>query len=119
MTANSVGYLTGSLLCGVLFDSYNKLLLLFVAVFGNAVTAAIIPWCFVYEIMVIMHIAKGTFCGALDASTNFLHFFQLNIYVHDIYLVSEFVEGLVFYVNFQLHIRVLIYGKGVRFSMIF
>lgn len=70
MTANSVGYLTGSLLCGVLFDSYNKLFLLFLAVFGNAVTAAIIPWCFVYEIMVIMHIAKGTFCGALDASKN-------------------------------------------------
>ncbi|XP_062616907.1 sodium-dependent glucose transporter 1A-like [Saccostrea cucullata] len=70
MTANSVGYLTGSLLCGVLFDSYNKLLLLFIAVLGNAITAAIIPWCFVYEIMVIMHVAKGTFCGALDAICN-------------------------------------------------
>lgn len=71
MMVNFVGYLMGFLLCGVLFDSYNKLFLLFLVVFGNVVMVVIILWCFVYEIMVIMYIVKGIFCGVLDVSKNY------------------------------------------------
>ncbi|KAK3108871.1 hypothetical protein FSP39_017622 [Pinctada imbricata] len=70
MTAHSVGYLTGSMLSGILFDRYHKMFLIFLAVFGNALTVGIIPWCAVYELMVIIHIVKGTFSGALDAIGN-------------------------------------------------
>jgi MFS family permease len=40
MTAHSVGYLIGSLVSGILFDRFNKILLIFFTIFGNAVTVA-------------------------------------------------------------------------------
>ena len=67
MTAHSVGYLIGSLVSGILFDRLNKILLIFFAIFGNAVTVAIIPWCSRYELMILIHLVKGMFSGSLDA----------------------------------------------------
>ncbi|VDI73266.1 MFS transporter, FHS family, Na+ dependent glucose transporter 1 [Mytilus galloprovincialis] len=70
MTAHSVGYLVGSLASGILFDRFNKIMLIFTAVFGNAVTVAIIPWCSRYELMIFIHLIKGVFSGSLDAVGN-------------------------------------------------
>lgn len=70
MTAHSVGYLIGSLVSGILFDRLNKILLIFFAIFGNAVTVAIIPWCSRYELMILIHWVKGMFSGSLDAVGN-------------------------------------------------
>lgn len=67
MTAHSVGYLIGSLVSGLLFDRFNKILLIFSSVFGNAVTIGIIPWCSRYELMIVIHWVKGLFSGSLDA----------------------------------------------------
>ncbi|OWF41766.1 sodium-dependent glucose transporter 1-like [Mizuhopecten yessoensis] len=70
MTAHSVGYLLGSLTSGLVFDSLDKVLLVFYPVLGNAVTIAIIPWCSPYGLMVFSHWVKGLFSGGLDAVCN-------------------------------------------------
>ncbi|XP_060085156.1 sodium-dependent glucose transporter 1-like [Ylistrum balloti] len=70
MTAHSVGYLLGSLTSGLVFDSLDKVLLVFYPVLGNAVTIAIIPWCSPYGLMVFIHWVKGLFSGGLDAVCN-------------------------------------------------
>ncbi|XP_033761399.1 LOW QUALITY PROTEIN: uncharacterized protein LOC117343177 [Pecten maximus] len=70
MTAHSVGYLLGSLTSGLVFDSLDKVLLVFYPVLGNAVTIAVIPWCSPYGLMVFSHWVKGLFSGGLDAVCN-------------------------------------------------
>ncbi|XP_056002626.1 sodium-dependent glucose transporter 1-like isoform X2 [Ostrea edulis] len=67
-TMVTVGYLLGSIVMGYLFDkrTLNRDLLMFLATFGYGVVTAIVPWCGKYEVMVIIHVIKGAFGGALD-----------------------------------------------------
>lgn len=67
MTSHSVGYLFGSLISGILFDKFNKLVLLFFTIAGNGITVVVIPWCVLYEMMIAIHTVKGLFSGGLDA----------------------------------------------------
>ncbi|XP_061180711.1 sodium-dependent glucose transporter 1-like isoform X2 [Saccostrea echinata] len=71
-TMGTVGYLLGSLLTGFLFDRrvLDRNLLMFIATAGYGVIIAIIPWCGLYEVMVIIHIVKGAFGGGLDTCGN-------------------------------------------------
>ncbi|XP_062600751.1 sodium-dependent glucose transporter 1A-like [Saccostrea cucullata] len=71
-TMGTVGYLLGSLLTGFLFDKrvLDRNLLMFIATAGYGVIVAIIPWCGLYEVMVIIHIVKGAFGGGLDTCGN-------------------------------------------------
>ncbi|XP_076461010.1 sodium-dependent glucose transporter 1A-like [Babylonia areolata] len=69
-TASSVGYLVGSLVAGVIYDKLNKSLLLLLSVVGLAVSTAILPWCSLYSLMIIIHAVVSLFAGALDTSGN-------------------------------------------------
>ena len=67
-TMGTVGYLMGSLLTGYLFDKriMDRNLIMFLAVIGYGAVIAVIPWCGLYEAMVIIHVVKGAFGGGLD-----------------------------------------------------
>ncbi|XP_062592025.1 sodium-dependent glucose transporter 1-like [Saccostrea cucullata] len=71
-TMGTVGYLFGSLLTGFLFDKrvLDRNLLMFIATAGYGVIVAVIPWCGMFEVMVIIHIFKGAFGGGLDTCGN-------------------------------------------------
>lgn len=68
MTGHSVGYLIGSIVMGIIFDKMRKEKTYSVAwsVVGMTVTLAVIPWCYIYELMVAMHVFMGLAGGGLD-----------------------------------------------------
>ncbi|XP_076461713.1 sodium-dependent glucose transporter 1A-like [Babylonia areolata] len=69
-TAGSVGYLVGSLLAGMIYDKLNKSLLLLLSLVGLAVSTAILPWCYLYSLMITIHAVVNLFVGILDTSGN-------------------------------------------------
>ncbi|XP_056003870.1 sodium-dependent glucose transporter 1A-like [Ostrea edulis] len=71
-TMVTVGYVLGSVLMGYLFDrqTLNRDLMVFLATSGYGVVIAIVPWCGIYEVMLIIHVIKGAFGGALDTCGN-------------------------------------------------
>ncbi|KAK3108830.1 hypothetical protein FSP39_016710 [Pinctada imbricata] len=72
-TAGGVGYLTGSLLTGYVFDRIkDKVFVVFISVVGMGVTTAAIPFCYIYELMVFVQLVRGITCGGLDTSGNTL-----------------------------------------------
>lgn len=72
LTSGSVGYLVGSLISGLLFDRFNKILLLFLYTFTGVFFSAIIPWCFLYELMMTVQFCRGFYGGGLDTGGNAL-----------------------------------------------
>ncbi|XP_062618670.1 sodium-dependent glucose transporter 1A-like [Saccostrea cucullata] len=71
-TMNTVGYLLGSIVNGFLFDKrlLDRNLLMFLIIAGYGVILAVIPWCEIYTVMVIVFIIKGSFAGGLDTCGN-------------------------------------------------
>ena len=69
---NTIGYLVASMAVGLMFDKFNKLLLMFVPSVALSVIAAIIPFCTVYEVMVVMHVLKG-FCMGITDAGNYIY----------------------------------------------
>ncbi|WAR18912.1 MFS4B-like protein [Mya arenaria] len=69
-TAGSFGYMTGSLSGGVLYDRFNKLLLLAASTFGLAVSTAAVPYCSSLVAMLAIKFLGGFACGHLDAGGN-------------------------------------------------
>ncbi|KAL5006763.1 hypothetical protein ScPMuIL_015569 [Solemya velum] len=69
-TASSTGYLFGSLLSGILYDLFNKLLLIFISILGIAVTVTPIPWCTSYGVMIAITFICCLFKGSLDTGGN-------------------------------------------------
>lgn len=74
MTGHSVGYLIGSVTLGIIFDKMRKEKTYSVAwsVVAMTVILAVIPWCYIYELMVAMHVFKGVAGGGLDTTGNAL-----------------------------------------------
>ncbi|XP_052681847.1 sodium-dependent glucose transporter 1C-like [Crassostrea angulata] len=74
MTGHSVGYLIGSIVMGIIFDKMRKEKTFSVAwsVVAMTVVLAVIPWCYIYELMVAMHVFKGLAGGGLDTTGNAL-----------------------------------------------
>ncbi|XP_063424372.1 sodium-dependent glucose transporter 1-like [Mytilus trossulus] len=70
--ANTLGYLSSSVIVGFTFERFNKLLQMCVAAALLSVVVAVIPWCSVYEVMVTIHFLKGFFMGIEDAVGNAL-----------------------------------------------
>ncbi|KAL3832493.1 hypothetical protein ACJMK2_024132 [Sinanodonta woodiana] len=70
LTAWTTGYLAGSLIYGVLFDKFNRILLLFLVVLGISLAGGIAPWCSLFPLMVTMRAIGGTFSGGLDTGAN-------------------------------------------------
>ncbi|XP_033761652.1 sodium-dependent glucose transporter 1B-like [Pecten maximus] len=72
LTSRSVGYLAGSVITGILFDRFSKLLLVSIFPFAGAVISAVLPWCFRYELMLAVQFFGGFYGGGIDASGNAL-----------------------------------------------
>ncbi|XP_052091038.1 sodium-dependent glucose transporter 1-like isoform X2 [Mytilus californianus] len=70
--ANTLGYLSSSVIVGLTFERFNKLLQMCFSAALLSVVVAIIPWCSVYEAMVTIHFFKGFFMGIEDAVGNAL-----------------------------------------------
>ncbi|XP_050410171.1 sodium-dependent glucose transporter 1B isoform X2 [Patella vulgata] len=69
-TAGSVGYLCGSLISGVLYDRFNKTLLLGLCVILMAVTVGLLPLCSPYGLMLFISWANAFFMGGMDTGGN-------------------------------------------------
>ncbi|KAL5007398.1 hypothetical protein ScPMuIL_016204 [Solemya velum] len=67
ITAISAGWLVGSLVSGIVFDFFNKPLLIVVSCLGLVVTVVPIPWCTTYSWMVAINFVSALFKGALCA----------------------------------------------------
>ncbi|KAK3603651.1 hypothetical protein CHS0354_017367 [Potamilus streckersoni] len=70
LTAWTTGYLAGSLIYGVLYDKFNRLLVLFLMVMGMSLAGGIAPWCSLFPLMVTMRAISGACVGGLDAGAN-------------------------------------------------
>ncbi|KAL3832490.1 hypothetical protein ACJMK2_024130 [Sinanodonta woodiana] len=70
LTAWTTGFLAGSLIYGVLYDKFNRLLLLFLIVLGMSLSSGIMPWCSLFPLMVTMRAIGGACAGGLDTGAN-------------------------------------------------
>lgn len=62
----SLGYLVGAMIGGVLFDSFNKQLLLFCTLLLSAVATIVIPWSLTLVVMATLFALQGMSMGLLD-----------------------------------------------------
>ncbi|KAK6192310.1 hypothetical protein SNE40_003799 [Patella caerulea] len=69
-TAGSVGYLSGSFISGILYDRFNKTLLLGLYVILMAVTVGVLPLCSPYGLMLFISWANAFFMGGMDTGGN-------------------------------------------------
>ncbi|KAK6192311.1 hypothetical protein SNE40_003800 [Patella caerulea] len=69
-TAASVGNLCGSLIGGILYDRFNKTLLLGLCVIFMAVTVAVLPLCSPYGLMLVIFWTNSYFMSGLNAGGN-------------------------------------------------
>ncbi|KAH3716278.1 sodium-dependent glucose transporter 1A-like [Dreissena polymorpha] len=69
-TAGSLGYLLGSFVFGLLFDRFNRLLMLSTVTSLSAVAIAAMPWCSQFPLMVAINLVSGFFTGGIDVSGN-------------------------------------------------
>ncbi|KAK6192323.1 hypothetical protein SNE40_003808 [Patella caerulea] len=67
-TASSVGYLCGSLISGIMYDRFNKVLLLCLSLVFMAVTVAVLPLCSPYGLMPVILLTNASFMGGLDTA---------------------------------------------------
>ncbi|KAL3832495.1 hypothetical protein ACJMK2_024134 [Sinanodonta woodiana] len=70
LTAGTTGYLAGSLIFGILYDKFNRLLLLFLVIMGTSLAGGIAPWCSQFPLMVTMRAIAGACAGGLDTGGN-------------------------------------------------
>ncbi|XP_055957816.1 sodium-dependent glucose transporter 1A isoform X2 [Patella vulgata] len=69
-TAGSVGYLCGSFISGVLYDRFNKTLLMGLLLVFLAATAAVLPLCSPYGLMLVIFWANSCVMGGMDTAGN-------------------------------------------------
>ncbi|XP_052219459.1 sodium-dependent glucose transporter 1-like [Dreissena polymorpha] len=69
-TATSSGFLVGSILTGMLFDKYNRVVIMILAIVGTAITQLAIPWCSMFPLMITTKFLSGVMCAVLDAGGN-------------------------------------------------
>ncbi|XP_052765259.1 sodium-dependent glucose transporter 1A-like [Mya arenaria] len=69
-TTAGIGYLVGSLLGGILFDRFNKLLIIGVSCVTMAVFTGFQPWCRSYPLMLALRFLSGLGGGGLDTGAN-------------------------------------------------
>ena len=63
--------MVGSLLFGVLYDRYNRHIMLAVCTFGFAVFNGVKPFCSVFPVMVAVQLLNYIFSGGLDTGRFF------------------------------------------------
>ncbi|XP_052248315.1 sodium-dependent glucose transporter 1-like isoform X2 [Dreissena polymorpha] len=69
-TVGSLGYLLGSFAFGLLFDRFNRLLMLSTVTSLSAVAIAVMPWCSQFSLMLAINFVSGFFTGGIDVSGN-------------------------------------------------
>ncbi|XP_045169469.2 sodium-dependent glucose transporter 1A-like [Mercenaria mercenaria] len=69
-TVGSFGYLSGSLVGGILYDKLNKVLLLAVSSLGSGICTLFTPYCSALPWMLFIKFAGGFFFGGLDTGGN-------------------------------------------------
>lgn len=69
-TSCSVGYITGSLIGGVMYDKVNKELTLFLSTLLMGVFTALVPWCRTLVLMCFVNALRGIMEGVQDAGKN-------------------------------------------------
>ncbi|CAL1530089.1 unnamed protein product, partial [Lymnaea stagnalis] len=67
-TGTSIGYLTGSIISGAIYNKVNKPLLEFTTLLLLGVFTTATPHCSNYPLMIILRTAVGTCCGCVDTS---------------------------------------------------
>ncbi|XP_052248311.1 sodium-dependent glucose transporter 1-like isoform X2 [Dreissena polymorpha] len=65
-TTGSLGYMTGSIIGGVIYDRFDKLLLLTASTFALALSSAFVPYCSSLVAMLLIKCIGGFACGTLD-----------------------------------------------------
>ncbi|KAH3716310.1 sodium-dependent glucose transporter 1A-like isoform X1 [Dreissena polymorpha] len=69
-TTGSLGYMTGSIIGGVIYDRFDKLLLLTASTFALALSSAFVPYCSSLVAMLLIKCIGGFACGTLDTGAN-------------------------------------------------
>ncbi|KAL3841363.1 hypothetical protein ACJMK2_019521 [Sinanodonta woodiana] len=69
-TGRSLGYLVGSILGGVLFDHFNKQLLLFFTLFVASFATVAVPWSLTLTVLALLIAIQGIAMGVLDTGGN-------------------------------------------------
>lgn len=54
---------------GILYDKFNKLLLIVVSVLVMAVCSGVLPWCEYFPLMLAVRFLSGIGAGGLDTGT--------------------------------------------------
>ena len=65
-TATPAGFLLGSVLTGLLYEKYNKVVLLVVSILGAAGASAAVPWCTEFYLMLFVRFLYGSMAASLD-----------------------------------------------------
>ncbi len=68
-TGRSLGYLTGSVIGGVLVDKTNEVCLLSASMLLTAAATALTPWCGTFLLLMVMMGFQGFSMGSLDTGT--------------------------------------------------
>ncbi|KAK3608535.1 hypothetical protein CHS0354_010394 [Potamilus streckersoni] len=69
-TGRSLGYLVGSILGGVLFDHFNKQLLLCFTLFVASFATVAVPWSLTLTVLALLIAIQGVAMGVLDTGGN-------------------------------------------------
>lgn len=87
----TIGYLTASIVVGIIFERLNKLLSMFIPSLLLSGVVLAIPWCSVYEVMVAIHVLKGFFMGLIDGVGNALLLHLLSVEVKTYMQILHFM----------------------------
>jgi len=66
VTTFYIGYVCGSIVGGVVYKLMNPLLLFTIAFLLVTLVHTLIPWCFLFELMLLSHFGKGIGAGIID-----------------------------------------------------
>ncbi|XP_045169901.2 sodium-dependent glucose transporter 1A-like [Mercenaria mercenaria] len=69
-TIFSIGYLIGSFFGGILYDRFNKMLLIAFSTLIMAVSTGVLPWCKWFPLMLVVRFISGIGAGGLDTGGN-------------------------------------------------
>lgn len=69
-TSWSLGFVVGSLFCGILYDRVNRLVIMFVCTFGVGICSVCLPHSKTFPIMITVRVVTGLFCGGIDTGAN-------------------------------------------------
>ncbi|KAL5006574.1 hypothetical protein ScPMuIL_015380 [Solemya velum] len=69
-SARSIGYLLGSIIGGVMFDYFDKQMLMCITLLLTSVATVSMPWCLTLVVLAVMTSVQGIAMGILDTGGN-------------------------------------------------